>query len=396
LGELVAPMSRRRVALALVLLLGVSMAPSAASAAEPSAEEQAIRARLTAVRDSQREVERERDAARGEAAGLGEALRADELALAAAANALARVDTELAARRQEAEQLARERDELEARLSTQREQMAALLRSAYALGRHEQLRILFAPERVGEIARLMAYHRYLERDRRNRITALARDLAALAEVARSLEAAQAALAATRAERTRELEALEAARGERAALLAEIDRRIADQTRRLQLLGKDEKSLLALIERLRDAIGDIPRLLSGSEPFASLRGRVPWPAPGALLTGFGQPLDGGRSSEGILIGAESGAPVRAVSHGRVAYADWLTGFGLIAIIDHGDGYMSLYAHNEALTSEVGDWVDAGDRIATVGASGGRASAALYFELRRNGRPLDPLPWLRRRR
>ena len=182
----------------------------------------------------------------------------------------------------------------------------------------------------------------------------------------------------------------------APALASLERTFTDQGARLAALGKDEKDLVALLERLRDAIADIPKVLAGAEPLSTRRGRVPWPVEGRVLQGFGTTAPDGRAVEGLLIGARAGADVQAIAHGRIAYADWLKGYGLLAIVDHGDGFMSLYAHNEALLKDVGDWVDAGDALATVGASGGRSEPGVYFELRRDGQPVDPAAWLARRK
>jgi septal ring factor EnvC (AmiA/AmiB activator) len=268
------------------------------------------------------------------------------------------------------------------------------LRSAYAAGRHERLRILFAPEKVGRIQRALAYHRYLQDDRLERIETLRAQLQALLVVQERIETARKALESARGQRAEELAELERQRAQREAVVAAIDARLADAAARIAALGKDERGLLSLLDRLRDAIGDIPRLLRGGEPFASLRGRIPWPLPGRVIEGFGAVTAGGRVSEGVLIEARQGAAVRAVSHGRVAFADWLQGYGMLLIVDHGDGYMSLYAHNEALLRDVGDWVDAGDPIARAGRSGGQRASGAYFEIRAQGRPQDPARWLSR--
>ena len=161
---------------------------------------------------------------------------------------------------------------------------------------------------------------------------------------------------------------------------------------LAALGKDEKALVDLLAKLRDIFADIPQHLAGAEPFADLRGRLNWPLHGKIVERFGAAADGERSSQGVLIAARNGSDVRAVSHGRVVYADWLRGYGLLLIIDHGEGYLSLYGYNETLLKEAGDWVDAGDLIATSGDSGGRRTAGLYFELRHDGKAFDPSAWI----
>lgn len=364
-----------------------ALTPEARAAAEAQAKQQ-----LTAVRDAMRKVAAEREATEGARAQLVGDLRAAELEVARVDRELRDLDARLAGRQLEIDALVAQESALQARLEAQREAVAALLRSAFALGRHAELRLWFAPEDMAEVGRLLAYHRYLQRDRTERIRALAADLVALAEARRALEAARAALAADRTAREGELAALAASRSQREAAIAALDAALGDQAARLAALGKDERDVQSLIERLRDAIADVPRTLAGAEPLDTRRGRLPWPAGGRVLDAFGSPGADGRRSSGVLIGARSGAEVRAIAHGRVAYADWLRGYGLLVIVDHGDGWMSLYAHHETLRREVGDWVDAGDVLGTAGASGGQSRAGLYFELRHDGRPVDPGRWL----
>ena len=149
-----------------------------------------------------------------------------------------------------------------------------------------------------------------------------------------------------------------------------------------------------IESLRDIFADIPDQLDGARPFSQRRGQLSAPVPGRVLTAFGGSLPDGRRSEGWLLEAAAGETVTAVAPGRVAFSDWMNGYGLLLILDHGEGFLSLYAHNDGLMREVGDWVKAGEPLAQAGSSGGQGRAALYFELRRQGQPLDPQLWLRR--
>jgi septal ring factor EnvC (AmiA/AmiB activator) len=356
--------------------------------------EQDAKTRLQAVREQMRALDAERSGTRSEIDILTAALRNDELTVNELARGVRLLEHDLDRRREELATLQARRAELERTLTSQRRAMAALLRSAYAVGRHDQLRMLFAPERATDVARLLAYHRYLERDRTRRIEAVTHDLNALATLTREVADASAALEAQRIELSAQSQRLDAARGERAKTLASLNAKLGDQTTRLRALGKDEQALLDLLERLRDAIGDVPMRLAGSEALSSLRGRVPWPVRGAVVTAFGARAVDGRVADGWRIAADAGSAVRAVAHGRVAYADWLKGYGLLIIVDHGDGYMSLYAHNDTLSKDVGDWVEAGEALGTVGSSGGNAEAGLYFELRKDGVPLDPVRWLTR--
>jgi septal ring factor EnvC (AmiA/AmiB activator) len=184
--------------------------------------------------------------------------------------------------------------------------------------------------------------------------------------------------------------LEAERAERRQVLATLEATLHDQQSRLGALGKDEKSLLQLLEKLRDVFADIPKQIAGAEPFAQLRGRLLIPLHGSLQAGS---AGDEKDSHGVLIVAAEGGEVHAVSHGRVVFADWLRGYGLLLIVDHGDGYLSLYGCNESLLKDVGDWVDMNEVVATSGASGGRKTPGLYFELRHDGKPLDARAWLK---
>ncbi len=156
----------------------------------------------------------------------------------------------------------------------------------------------------------------------------------------------------------------------------------------------ERELQQLLSGLQHALVDFPMVVR--DPFAGQKGSLSWPLRGRLVNDFGQPRAGGRLQwQGVMLGAERGTEVRAVYHGRVAYADWLPGMGLLMVIEHGDGFLSLYGHNESLYREVGDWVEAGETIGTVGDSGGKLLSALYFEIRRGVTPLNPHQWLGRR-
>lgn len=370
-------------------------APPAAPAQPAGAgtEEHDAQLKLQATRDEIRKLAEQRKATEAEKGGVAVELRERETRIASIARELRQLDEKLAGQQQALDQLQLARKELERKLATQRDALAALLRSAYALGRHEELKLMLQQNEVATTSRVLAYHRYFQRARMGRIDELLTDLADLARVQQAIEDQVAQIGATRTERNSESTRLDAERVERHVMLDALDLSLRDQTARLTALGKDEAALLELLERLRDVFADIPKELKAAQPFADRRGRLPWPLTGKVAVGFGSSDDSGRAISGIVVAADDGTEVRAVSHGRVAYADWLKGYGLILILDHGDGYMSLYGYNESLLKDVGDWVDTGEAIATAGTSGGRKSAGLYFELRARGKPLDPRGWLK---
>jgi len=384
-----------RIALLALLALGAAGAHAEPDEADPKTAAQehearqkldTVRAEIKALAEQQRQTEGER----GEAA---KALRTKETELAEVAKDVHTLDEKLAAQQADLDKLDAERAKLETALKSQRDALAALLRSAYALGRNEELKLLLQQNDVAAIARVLAYNRYFQRARVGRIDQLSVDLEDLAKVQDSIRTKTAELASTRDARAAEGAKLETERTEREKLVDELDAKLKEQGARAAALGKDEKALASLIEKLRDVFADIPKQLSGAEPFASQRGRLAWPVPGKIARGFGAADESGRKSSGLLIAAKSGTAVHAVSHGRVVFADWLRGYGLMIIVDHGDGYLSLYGCNETLLKDVGDWVNAGETLATSGASGGQKTPGLYFEVRAKGQPVDPKAWLR---
>jgi septal ring factor EnvC (AmiA/AmiB activator) len=355
-----------------------------AQEAEATQKLEAVRGEIERLTQAQRGLEGERSEAT-------RALREADQSVDRESRALRDIDAGLLEQQEALQRLEGEKRTLEQGLREQREALARLLRSAYALGRHEQLRLLLAQDRIDELARVLAYHRYFQRDRGERIQALLGELQQLAELGRRVAEQREALAATRLAQEQVVADLETQRVARRALLAQLDTQFEDARARLAALGRDERALLQLLSSLRDVFADIPKQLDQARPFAQRRGNLRLPLPGEVLAGFGARLPDGRASQGWLLAGRAGATVAAVAPGRVAYSDWLKGYGLIVIVDHGDGFMSLYAQNDSLLREVGEWVGAGDAIAGVGSSGGQAEAALYFELRRNGQPLNPKGW-----
>jgi septal ring factor EnvC (AmiA/AmiB activator) len=382
--------------LALLILLAFTASASAQSTeAQRKKQEAETAQRLDRLRSQIRTLSAERRALDNERGSMVAALRAADDEVAALNRALRKSEAALATQESELARLETQRAALNQSLGVQRSALSALLRSSYALGRHQQLKLLLAQDHVADLSRVLAYHRYVQVDRLDRIHGLISELDALRELGRRVDATRDLLNATRLDQQRQLAQLETQREQRRTLVAGLDRRYRDTSDTIQKLGSDEKAMLALLARLRDVLADVPRQLDDAKPLSSRRGNLSWPLSGTLLSGFGGRLPDGRTGSGWLIAGTAGADVRAIAHGRVAFADWMSGYGLILIIDHGDGWMSLYANNDALLKDGGDWVRAGDPIATVGSSGGQGRPALYFELRSNGKPVDPRSWLRRR-
>ncbi len=282
--------------------------------------------------------------------------------------------------------------EREAHLDTESEALAAQVRAAYMSGSQEKIKLLLNQHDPATLGRLMAYYRYLNDYRADNIEAVIEQIRRLDELRAQIAAEEARLAQLAQARYEELGRLNTSQENRRELLGSLRRRIDDEGKEVERLAAQERDLTRLITELTTILSDYP--ISSEQPFSELRGRLTWPVAGTLLRDFGQPRAGGIKWNGVVLAAPHGREVRAVYHGRVAFADWLAGMGLLVIVDHGDGYMTLYGYNETILKNTGDWVAPGDAIATVGDSGGQAQPSLYFELRRGTRPENPRRWVTR--
>jgi septal ring factor EnvC (AmiA/AmiB activator) len=288
-----------------------------------------------------------------------------------------------------------ERAQLEKDLAGERGALAGELRTAYVNGREEEIKLLLNQEDPATFGRMLQYYGYLGRARAERIGSIRDKLEHLALVREKIADEHARLQELEAGQEREVAALRSAQDRRSKAVASISDQIKSRGGELQRLESQARGLEKLIADLRKALRDVP--VAKQAPFEPLKGKLPWPVQqGRVLARFGQPRAGGSMRwQGMLIGTDRGARVRAPFAGRVAYADWLPGMGLMLVVDHGGGYMSLYGHNEELFRKVGDPVAAGDVIGSVGDTGGHNQPALYFEVRRGRQPVDPEIWLQRR-
>jgi septal ring factor EnvC (AmiA/AmiB activator) len=384
----------QRRALALVFTLLALVGGASRLAAQDAEAERAAETRLESVRAEIREIARVQRSLAAERDTATAQVREVDEAIAARLAALKSVEADVQAQQQRFDALEAERAEVAGGLQRQREALAALVRAAYVQGGQAPLRLLLSQDRLSAASRALAYHRYVQRGQVRRIRDLLEELAELARVTERVALQRSELDAAMAREQEALAGLESQRADRAALLLALGGQEQAQAQKLAELRRAERGLLELLESLRDIFADIPDQLDGARPFAEQRGRLPPPLSGKISTGYAGTLPDGRRSEGWLMEASAGAKVTAVAHGRVAFADWMNGYGLLLIIDHGDDYLSLYAHNDGLLRDVGDWVDAGEAIAQAGSSGGQGRPALYFELRRKRQSLDPRVWIQR--
>lgn len=278
-------------------------------------------------------------------------------------------------------------------LQGERKMLAQQIRAAYATGREPMLRMLLNQQDPNRMERMLVYYDYLNAARGKRIREAVDALQELSALRSKLDDRVAQLKRLRASRQERMAALEDDRQQRRALLAKVGSRIDARGDELKRLRADASQLSDLVQRLQNSLADIPEGTDADKPFTSRKGHLAWPLDGPVLASYGSPRSAGMEWSGLLIGAKAGSPVHAVSQGRVVFSDWLRGLGLLIIIDHGNGYMTLYGHNQSLYKEAGDWVQGGDVIATVGSSGGHQRSALYFEVRARGKPVNPTAWLR---
>ncbi|MDT8386961.1 MAG: peptidoglycan DD-metalloendopeptidase family protein [Thiogranum sp.] len=301
-------------------------------------------------------------------------------------------ERQLTTHREQLQQLHVEQQQNQQDLLRQRDGLAAEARSAYLMGRQQQVKLLLNQEQPSAVGRMMVYFDYLSRARLRQINAMGATQQRLDQLELSIEEKALALTALLERQERDAEELRDQKQRRGETVAQLSKDLASQGDQLKRLQSDARQLEELVRSLQTLLADIPPDSVREQPFRKLKGKLRWPASGDLAGRFGSVRgDNGMKWQGVLIAAPEGGPIRAVSQGRIAFSDWMRGFGLLLIIDHGDGFMSLYGHNQSLYKEVGEWVDSGEVVATLGASGGQGKAGLYFELRHQGRPINPVQW-----
>jgi len=405
----------------MLVLVFVPLTTAAQSPRNPEkakVELQQLRAQIEALQKKMAADEQTRSEA-------ADALRDSERAISQANRELAQLDQASRTVTQHTQTLQGETRKANEALAAQQKALARLLGEQHV--KHggvapDTLRLILSGENPNDIARHLHYLSYVTQAQGDAIRGLRESLAKLQSLRDEAAAKAAELAAIGAEQLNQRKRLEAEKVKRADVVARLARDISAQRRQIGVMRQNETRLTHLIEQLARVIArpppsrepargkpavvrpkaeierneQLPEPVHGAQSFASLRGQLALPVRGELTGRFGSPRsDGGVTWRGLFLTARAGEAVKAVAAGRVVYADWLRGFGNLLIVDHGEGYMSLYGYNESLLKRVGDEIHGGDTVATVGNSGGSADSGLYFELRHQGKPFDPLSWVRRR-
>jgi septal ring factor EnvC (AmiA/AmiB activator) len=281
-----------------------------------------------------------------------------------------------------------------AELEAESGQLAAQVHAAYTSGSQERIKLLLNQQDPATTGRMMVYYRFLNDYRGDNIEKVKTIIDELADLHEKTAKEENRLAGLARAKYAELMELNKGQEKRQSLLAALKTKIEQEGNEIERLAAEEKDLTRLIAELTSILSDYP--IRSEEPFSELKGQLTWPVAGRLLHDFGQPRASGRLKwNGVVLAAPRGREVRAVYHGRVVFADWLAGMGLLVIVDHGEGFMTLYGYNESILKSGGEWVAPGDVIATVGDSGGQQQASLYFEIRQGTRPINPRIWITRR-
>ena len=282
-----------------------------------------------------------------------------------------------------------------AELGTHRQELEQAVRAAYALGKQDYLKLLLSQDDPAHVSRTLTYYRYLTEARTARIEGIETTLTRLEALEKQIAERVQGLAELRTRQLEQRNVLEATRAERRALLAQLNERVRDGSQEVERLKRDEDRVARLVRELRTALirAPVPEVPAGKAAIGK-GGHWRLPVQGRLIARFGSPKEiGDLRWRGIFLAASEGQEVKAVTRGRVAYADWLRGFGLLVVLDHGGGLMTLYGHNQSLYKGVGDMAEAGEAIAASGNTGGPAQPGLYFEIREHGEPRNPLDWCR---
>ncbi len=366
-----------------------------AAAAEPldAAHADAAKARLAAVRARIAELTNRVGAALKQRDALSARVRESELVIAAKRQRLDELRTaELAAERRRAE-LRAEQTHAQNMLQAEQSTLAAQLREAYMLGPQDELKLLLNQSDPASLGRTLAYYGYFAQQRSAKIESIRVEETLLSQLVAQIEQQTQKLQGLEDDANREIAGLQHARAERSDAVAALTKKLSSGNQELERLKREEQAVESLVAELARVMQDFP--VDATQSFGAMRGRLPWPVQGNVSARYNAARDSSAAGvrwNGVMIDAARGAKVRAAFFGRVVYADWLQGLGLLLIIGHSGGYMTLYGHAEVLYKSVGDWVAPGDVIAALNDGDG-AEPQLYFEIREGRKTVDPKIWLR---
>jgi len=343
----------------------------------------------TEISSLRKELERSRTTLSNEQ----KALKAADLDIQSSSLKLRQLESTRQVHEDELSVLHTERRNYLASLEKRRDILAAQIMAAYRLGRESRLKLVLNQDSPALLSRTLAYYDYFSRSQSAQINELRQVLKTLDQMQEKINVELSAIDVVQKNQQAVLDEMTDQRNQRKAVIESLSGQIDTEETRLTELQRDRHDLEELLEKLSNVLADIPADLGQRHGLDKLKGKMLIPVKGRVKHAYGQPRTAGLHWQGWLISASIGSEVKSIAHGRVAYSDWLRGYGLLLIIDHGDGFMSLYANNESLLREVGDWVETGSDISTVGSSPLNGNG-LYFEIRKDGKAMDPVVWLKR--
>jgi septal ring factor EnvC (AmiA/AmiB activator) len=347
---------------------------------------------LKAIKSKIRDTEQKILSQQGQQSKVQQQLKQSEVSLGKAQAEIHKLKKSIDTEQRQLNQLQKQQEQLNKDKITQEKKIAEQINASYRLGREKKVKILLNPEDPEKLSRAIIYSDYFNKARIESINEYQNTVAEIEKIKPAISANQKALLKNKDALVAKQKSIEKDIKKRNQILSKINSNIKNDESALKQLQADQKQLEELLKAVEITVQNI-KLPDDSIPFRKMQGKLPWPTSGRLDKRFGRkrPHTDLRY-EGVAFYSNKGNNVTASHHGRVVFADWFRGKGLLLIIDHGEGYMTLYAHNQSLLREAGDWVSAGESIATVGDSGGLDHSELYFEIRKNGEPLNPRKWL----
>ena len=355
-------------------------------------------AQLDTVRTQIKDVKTSMEKARLETDNLQTELKKNEIYAGSIALNIREIEKQLQQRNKRQNKLTHKKSLHEKALTEQKRALSQQIRSAYMVGKNDYMKLLLNQEDPARIGRALAYYDYHNQARANQINTVNIEIEAILQLENNIKRENNALLKLKENQLAKKREITQSRSERENILAKLLNELEKQGLELEALQQQEQETKNLLEKLteeqtREDHGSVA-FFADIPPFNSLKGKLDWPIRGKLLTRFGSRKQGGKLKwQGVVINAEIGVDVQAISGGQVVFADWFRNLGLLIIIDHGDGYMSLYGYNQSLLKRTGDWVLPGEIIALAGDSGGQLRSGVYFEIRNNGSPVNPAKWCR---
>lgn len=375
-------------------MLTLALVPVAHSVSKGQSDEEHTREQLDDLQREIRAVTQQISMEKNRKNSLQNQLRRADVELGSLQKNIAKNERALQLSREELADLNAKAQRLIQSRDAQQALVAREIRTAYQMGRQDQLKILLNQEDPSTLARAFTYYQYFYQARGKHIEQYREILAKLKELEPVIIMATSELENKKQALKKQQTKLIKAKKNRELAVSNLLASIASKGGKLKQMQQNQQELQHLLEAIEKAVVNL-KMPENYKSFPAAKGSMPWPISGRASHRFGNSRNSGKMRwQGVTIPAKSGVNISAIHHGRVVYADWLRGSGLLLIIDHGDDYMSLYAHNQSLMAEVGEWVNAGSTIATVGSSGGKDTPALYFEVRHKGKPVNPASWCRR--